>query len=261
MDAPNSKTVIAVVGCAHGALDLIYQTIRAEEKAKNITVDLLICCGDFEAARNDEDLATVEGPVKFRGHKDFFKNYNGQKTAHVLTLFIGGNHEAVNHMDELPFGGWVAPNIYFLGHSGIVNFGGLKIAGFSGIFYADSFKKGRFEKPPYEGTTKISAFHVREFELWKLLHYTGHLDCIISHDWPNNVVANGNSETLYAKRPSFEGQILGCNAYSVLMSKLKPAWWFSGHMHVRFEATIPHKDQNGISTCSTHFLNGLQFKH
>lgn len=30
-------------------------------------------------------------------------------------MFIGGNHEASNHLQELPYGGWVAPNIYYLG--------------------------------------------------------------------------------------------------------------------------------------------------
>jgi len=32
-----------------------------------------------------------------------------------LTIFIGGNHEASNYLQELPYGGWVAPNIYYLG--------------------------------------------------------------------------------------------------------------------------------------------------
>ena len=32
-------------------------------------------------------------------------------------------------MDELPYGGWVAPNIFYLGYSGCINVGGLRIAG------------------------------------------------------------------------------------------------------------------------------------
>ena len=41
--------------------------------------------------------------------------YSGEKKAPVLTIFIGGNHEASNYLQELPYGGWVAPNIYYLG--------------------------------------------------------------------------------------------------------------------------------------------------
>ena len=41
--------------------------------------------------------------------------YKGEKVAPVLTLVIGGNHEASNYMQELPYGGWLAPKIYFVG--------------------------------------------------------------------------------------------------------------------------------------------------
>jgi len=35
--------------------------------------------------------------------------YSGELVAPVLTIFIGGNHEASNYLQELPYGGWVAP--------------------------------------------------------------------------------------------------------------------------------------------------------
>lgn len=41
--------------------------------------------------------------------------YSREKEAPVLTIFIGGNHEASNHLQELCYGGWAAPNIYYLG--------------------------------------------------------------------------------------------------------------------------------------------------
>ena len=45
----------------------------------------------------------------------FFRYYSGVKRAPILTLFIGGNHESSAFMQELPYGGWVAPNIYYMG--------------------------------------------------------------------------------------------------------------------------------------------------
>jgi lariat debranching enzyme len=82
---------------------------------------------------------------------------------------VGGNHEAANHLRELYvplvsrqrpnrcadmsvsylcqcryYGGWAAPNIYFLGYSGVVNYGGLRIGGFSGIYKRYDFFKGTF---------------------------------------------------------------------------------------------------------------------
>ena len=39
-------------------------------------------------------------------------------------------------------GGWLAPNIYFLGHAGCVQVNGIRIAGASGIFNAKAFQRG-----------------------------------------------------------------------------------------------------------------------
>jgi lariat debranching enzyme len=92
---------IAVEGCCHGQLDDIYAELARQEQQQQRRVDLLICCGDFQAVRNEDDLNTMACPVKYRHMGDFYKYYSGQKTAPVLTLFIGGNHEAMSHLHEL----------------------------------------------------------------------------------------------------------------------------------------------------------------
>lgn len=78
-------------------------------------VDLLICCGDFQAVRNVSDLKCMAVPDKYLEINTFYKYYSGEKVAPVLTIFIGGNHEASNYLSELAYGGWVAPKIYYLG--------------------------------------------------------------------------------------------------------------------------------------------------
>ena len=50
-------------------------------------------------------------PMKFREIEDFHEYYSGNRKAPYLTIFIGGNHEASNHMAELFYGSWAAPNI------------------------------------------------------------------------------------------------------------------------------------------------------
>jgi hypothetical protein len=78
----------------------------------------------------------------------------------VLTVVIGGNHEASNYMSELYVpglrtvsilisshryhGGWLAPNIYFLGHAGCIQVNGIRIAGASGIFKSNDFNLGDY---------------------------------------------------------------------------------------------------------------------
>lgn len=55
----------------------------------------------------------------------YFRYYSGEKNAPVLTIFVGGNHEASNYLQELPYGGWVAPNIYYMGYANVINIGGV----------------------------------------------------------------------------------------------------------------------------------------
>lgn len=123
---------VGIVGCAHGELEVIYETVSSIEKRENYKVDLLLCCGDFQAVRNEDDLKSMASPEKYHDMRSFSKYYSGEKVAPVLTIFVGGNHEASNHLQELPFGGWVAPNIYYLGYAGCVNVNGIRIAGISG---------------------------------------------------------------------------------------------------------------------------------
>ena len=49
----------------------------------------------------------------------------------------------MNYLWELYYGGWVAPNIYYLGHAGVVKFGGIRIGGMSGIYNGGHYKQVR----------------------------------------------------------------------------------------------------------------------
>lgn len=64
---------IAIVGCAHGELQNIYDSIEYLQKKDDIKVDLLICCGDFQASRNKEDLLCMAVPNKYLKICTFYK--------------------------------------------------------------------------------------------------------------------------------------------------------------------------------------------
>lgn len=161
----SSRSQIAVEGCCHGELDKIYGTIEHARVARGVTVDLLICCGDFQVSRRPlPPNSSSRGPPAHAGcrspptpanagrpqpsrsiddgmpgqascHEHILqvgtcarflhcrvvnsnanagpshcahprRYYSGEKVAPVLTIFIGGNHEASNHSWELPYGGW-----------------------------------------------------------------------------------------------------------------------------------------------------------
>ena len=91
-------------------------------------------------------------------------------------------------------GGWLAPNIYFLGHAGCVRVNGVRIAGASGIFKGHDFQlggrstfplapeylslfAGHHERVPYDSSSMRSIYHIREYNVRRLslvcrLNYT-----------------------------------------------------------------------------------------
>ena len=189
--AMSRSVTVAVQGCCHGELDTIYDTILQRQRQLGVSVDLLVICGDFESVRSPADLDSMAVPQKYRHMNSFHEYAAGTKVAPVLTVFIGGNHEASNVLQvgamgmgrgiglrlrlgaalpsplSLPqqsplsshsppppcssppthhrptpnlspppsppqplyYGGYVAPRIFFLGYSGCVRFGPLRVAG------------------------------------------------------------------------------------------------------------------------------------
>lgn len=261
---------VAVEGCCHGELDKIYATISEGEEAaeqiigvneeedgeydsdrrnmkrrKRRKVDLLLICGDFECVRDVQDLECVAVPQKYRKLNTFHEYVSGKKVAPVMTIFIGGNHEASNVLQSLYYGGWVAPNIYFLGYAGVVWYGGLRIAGMSGIFDKKHYQLGHFEQPPYRPDTLRSVYHLRELEVFRLSMISGNVDCFLSHDWPCGIEYFGNRDSLLRKKPYFREEsdqgTLGNPPAMALLKKLKPKLWFSAHLHVKFSAVVDHQ--------------------
>lgn len=133
---------IAVQGCSHGCLTQIYDSIERYESVQSTKIDLLLLCGDFQALRSSHDFASLAVPPKYHQLGTFHEYYSGKRIAPVLTLVIGGNHEASNYMWELYHGGWLAPNIYYLGAAGCVRVNGLRILGASGIYKSHDYNKG-----------------------------------------------------------------------------------------------------------------------
>ncbi|KAJ1697235.1 hypothetical protein LUZ63_005747 [Rhynchospora breviuscula] len=242
---------IAVEGCMHGELDKVYATLKRLEEVENTKIDLLLCCGDFQAVRNETDLQSLNVKPKYREMGTFWKYYSGQEKAPYPTIFIGGNHEASNHLWELYYGGWAAPNIYFLGFSGVVKFGNIRIGGLSGIYKPAHYLAGYFEKLPYNESDIRSIYHVRYYDVLKLMHVEEPIDIFLSHDWPVGITDYGNWQRLIKAKPFFkeevESKTLGSKPAALLLDKLRPPYWFSAHLHCKFPAIIQHGDGGPVT--------------
>lgn len=176
---------------------------------------------------------------------DFHEYYSGARTAPYLTVFVGGNHEASNYLFELYYGGWVAPNIYYLGAASVLRLGPLRIAGVSGIWKGFDYRKPHHERIPYNEDDIKSIYHVRELDVRKLLQIRTQVDVGISHDWPKGVEWRGNWKRLFRQKAHLEADAregkLGSVAAQHVMDRLRPPYWFSAHLHCKYAAVVEHE--------------------
>ncbi|OZC06677.1 hypothetical protein X798_06333 [Onchocerca flexuosa] len=194
-------------------------------------------------------------PEKYRRLQSFHRYYSGESEAPVLTIFVGGNHEASGYLQELPYGGWVAPKIFYLGHASVVRFAGLRIAGLSGIYNKNDYNMGHWERPPFiDYGAVVSAYHVRSVDIFRLKQLKPRnpnespIDIMVTHDWPAGITDYGDVKQLLKLKPYFEEDLkknaLGNPASMTLLHVLKPRYWLAAHMHCFFAALVPHSSKN-----------------
>ena len=138
----------------------------------------------------------------------------------------------------------MAPRIFFLGYAGVVNFGGVRIGGLSGIFKPQHYRMGHFERPPYTDSTMRSAYHVRSADVNRLLRVRRPVDVFLSHDWPAGIARHGDTAALFRKKRFLQREVedgsLGSPPAAQVLEALRPAYWFSAHLHTKFAALVRH---------------------
>lgn len=214
----------------------------------------------LQAVRNASDLKAVSMPSKYYAMHDFHEYYSGARIAPYLTIFIGGNHEASNYMWELYYGGWAAPRIYYMGAANVIRLGPLRIAGLSGIWKGYNYKKPHHERLPYNNDDVRSIYHVRELDVRKLLQIRSQVDIGLSHDWPRSMEWKGNYKQLFRWKPDFEQEAkdgtLGSVAATTVLEHLRPAHWFSAHMHTKFAGIWEHEAVHDSTRSNSKGTNG-----
>ena len=94
-----------------------------------------------------------------------------------------------------------------MGYANVINFGGIRIAGLSGIFKSNDFFKGHYEFPPFNPGSLHSIYHVRNLEVFRLSQIKAPIDIMITHDWPTGIYYHGNINELLRFKPYFEKEI------------------------------------------------------
>ena len=264
----DEKTInIIATGCIHGCMDKMYEEIQEFEKQKKKKIDLVLCTGDFESMRNEEDLKFLSCPEKYRLMGDFYKYYNSKVKAPYLTIFVGGNHEASNYLEQNYYGGYVAENIYYLGRGGVINVKGLRIGGMSGIFNKFDYFRGHFEKNENDiKGDKKSIFHYREFEIAKMSHIKNKLDIFMTHDWPTNIINSKDFSRIFKLYPENKEAILsgtlGSFPAEFILKLLKPKYYICGHMHFYYTNIIKDTKIYAFDKCvkKRHYFDLIEVK-
>jgi len=129
----------------------------------------------------------------------------------------------------------------------VIQYKGLRIGGLTGIFKQHDYNKGHYEKPPYTEQSKRSVYHIRDTEVFRLNQLKQPIDIMLSHDWPNGVVHHGDKDDLLRKKKFFRDDVmnncLGSTPAWGMLCNLRPKYWFSGHLHVKFAAIVEHELQ------------------
>lgn len=70
------------------------------------------------------------------------------------------------------------------------------------------------------------------------------MDIMLSHDWPAGIWDYGHRDRLLRTKPYFREDMqsgkLGNPPLMHLLMSIKPRFWFSAHLHVKFGATVQH---------------------
>ncbi|GIQ84341.1 hypothetical protein KIPB_005815 [Kipferlia bialata] len=180
---------------------------------------------------------------------------NGTLVMPVPVIYVGGNHEASLYLEELPYGGYIAHNVYYMGRVGAVDFvlgdRHLRVAGISGIYDASSAKEERDYNPTQFDQGSIeSCFHHRRAEVDPLRHTLSRQPqlktTVLTHDWPT-IVTTPNEHFVYIpkheKCAGEQGSPLSTGLLTDITSGAIPvigeAHWWAAHMHYFAEATVP----------------------
>ena len=232
---------IFVTGCLHGSWDLLIDTV--EEKIKSgMNIELILVTGDCQTFRTEEDMESFSAPLKYHVMGSFYKIANGERKVPCLTIIIGGNHEAADLLFQLPFGGFIAPNVYYVGRAAQLLVGDINITGISGIYSAQEFFNPVHESFPLRSVADIHTnYHLRAFTDFQLFGLTKS-QIVMSHDWPSTIPMNYSTPFFKQKRhdlvESDQNGTFGLPNGITLMNKIKPHSWFASHHHFTMDYQI-----------------------
>lgn len=260
------RSVFAVVGDVHGHMRAMIDLVQRRSDALKVVPDFVLQVGDFEPHRDEADLETMAAPAKYRLLGEYHLFNEGACQFPWPIYFIGGNHEPYGYLDQIPDGGEITRNCFYLGRSGVLEIEGCCIAGLSGV----SDQGEPRNRPPVSEIHRTSKKKYQYFsnqDVNRLLNLDG-VDVLLLHEWPAGIYSGSRGEG--AKRRTSRGPV-GNEAGRTLIELLEPRVVFCGHMHWSYRSVVPVSDgrevpvhclanvESGSEACSFYSVNEIGY--
>jgi lariat debranching enzyme len=238
---------VFVTGCLHGSWDLLIDTV--EKLIRDGTnIELVLVNGDAQTFRKEEDMLSFAAPKKYHLMGSFYKIASGERKVPCPVVLISGNHEAMDLVFQLPFGGYIAPNVYYMGRGGQLLVGDILISGISGLYKSGEYYNPVKETFPLRTPADIhTAIGIRAFTDFQLFGLKK-TQIMMSHDWPSTIPSKYATNFLRKVRPDLiESDMKGTFGLPLGMKfieEVKPSTWFAAHHHLSM--TIKINDQTNF---------------
>ena len=229
------KQAIALVGDVHGSHELMIRRVDTMARRRRCEVRLVLQIGDFETHRDEDDVATMAAPQKYRLLGDFHLVRTGKLEYPWPVYFIGGNHEPYGWLDQFPEGFTVAPNCHYLGRFGVTEQLGYRIVGLTGIYVERLFTAPRPQVSEFGSRSNKAYIGYTETEVERVLEEDA-CDILLLHDWPGGIVADEDWKDFPSHWDLAE---LGNEYTRLIIEALQPTVVACGHMHYPYRSEVP----------------------
>lgn len=221
--------LLAVLGDIHGHFQPAARLLTAWMETHGRMLDACLQVGDCMPVRNAVDMEFAAArEAKYRYATDFERYLSGELIFPCPLLFIGGNHDPYNWLDEQPSGGWLTDWLYYLGRNTSTEHEGLNICAVSGIWHPEkSLAKDRPLMPKTHTAAdrkEYTYFLKAEVDSLITMQETDvPCDVLLLHDWPQGL----------DRRP-----FIGNPAAKEAITRIAPRWTFCGHLHRYHEGYV-----------------------
>jgi lariat debranching enzyme len=226
---------LAIMGDVHGKIKQMYDSVSYVEQAFGKNIDAVLQVGDFQAVRDEKDLARMAIPGKYKVTGDY-PDYHNEGVVPKRTFFIGGNHDNDHWHREHPEGHELVEGLSYLGRSGVMDLSGTNVAWISGNYSEQSFEGIR------KGKKKNKYHHFTLDDVGKVLKSGEAIDILLLHEWPSirelsDYIDAGSVKDAENLDHALKRDV-GVRELSDVVKQLKPRYVFAGHQHTDLDLDL-----------------------